>query len=306
LPNDTPAWRCVLALDELRRPIAGSAEALRAAIGRGADLRIASEFRHNEHIDTSSPDDELVRESMDMRETWLVDGRWAAGIVTLRQPIALPEGFGPRASMSFFLYNEDGGQAIARPHLDGPPAAGPVGPFPLGDHRQMPRYHESDQWDADTNAPSSNFVYDFDVYRFFVRDDWTEALHHRADGEVVSGSIDELARAFGAGAEIKVGIRGLAADLPDSEGQAAQGPEHEVFIQAGACYYYTRRKLFLAGSHPIVRVRPAVPLVYRSRGWDFGWLLLRSDGHVARLLYDPYTLGHARSTARHELRWFYR
>ena len=34
-------------------------------------------------------------------------------------PVALPGGFGPRESMSRFLYNQDGHQAIARPLLDG-------------------------------------------------------------------------------------------------------------------------------------------------------------------------------------------
>src|SRR5262249_13156120 len=120
-------------------------------------------------------------------------------------------------------------------------------------------------------------------------------------GGVISGSVAALADAFASGAEIKVGIRGLCADL--AEGPA---PAHEVFIQAGACYYYTRQKVFIAASHPVVRVRPGVPLRYRSQGWDFGWLLLRTDGHAARLLYDPYSLQPRRSEGRYEMRWFVR
>ena len=72
-----------------------------------------------------------------MRATYLVDRRWCAGITTLRQPVELPIGFGPRPSLSLFLYNEDGGQAIARPYLDGPPVLGKKGPSPPADHSSM-------------------------------------------------------------------------------------------------------------------------------------------------------------------------
>lgn len=98
--------------------MSGSSAQLAAAVGRAADLRILTEFRHNEHIDVASSNDELVREVAQFAVTYLVDGRWTAGIMSLRQPVQLPSGFGPRPSMSYFLYNEDGSQAIARLHLD--------------------------------------------------------------------------------------------------------------------------------------------------------------------------------------------
>jgi hypothetical protein len=128
-------------------------------------------------------------------------------------------------------------------------------------------------------------------------------LEHTAQGDVLRGSLDELVEAFARGAEIKVGIQGLCDDLADTPAAALP---HEVFIQAGSCYYYTRQRLLLAATHPLVRVRPEMPLRYASRGWDFGWLLVRSDGQVARLLYDPYTLTPRRSSARCAVRWFYR
>jgi hypothetical protein len=203
--------------------------------------------------------------------------------------------------MSFFLYNQDGQQAIARPYLDGAFAAGARGPSPLDDHSDMPRYHQHDSWDAGTNAPSSNFVYDFDHYQFWVYDGWREVLSHAADGTVLAGSLDELAEAFARGAAIKLGIRGLCADLA-ADGDAAI--EHEVFVHAGSSYYYTARKLFMTGTHPLLRVRPAIPLRYTSGGWDFGWLMARTDGHVARWLCDPYTLAFRKSAARYAIRWF--
>ena len=292
-------WRMALELSSDRVPTAGSAAELRSAIGRGADLRIHTEFRHNEHIEPGSANAEMVREVSDFRVTYLVEERWAAGIMNLRMPIVPPAGFGPRASMSFFLYNEDGGQAIARPYLDGVPAAGAPGPGPLDDHGDMPKYHQEDAWDSDTNAPCSNFVYDFEVFRYFVRDEWREALAHDAAGRVTSGSLDALVAAFSAGAEIKVGIRGLCADLGD-------GPEHEVFVHTGPGYYSTERRVFCAGTQPVVRVKPAIPVRYESRGWDFGWLLPRTDGTVERWLCNPYTLTFAKSRSEHCVRWFVR
>jgi hypothetical protein len=299
-----PDWTCALELGPERSIAAGNETALCDAIRRGADLRIYTEFRHNEHIDVTSDNPELIREVADFRVTYLVDDRWTAGIITLRQPISLPDGFGPRPSMSFFMYNQNGQQAIARPYLDGGPISGALGRSPLNDDFiPMPRYHQLDNWDAATNAPSGNFVYDFDVYRFWVYDGWQEMLAHRADGTVLSGSIDALVEAFGHGYEIKVGIFGLCTDLVKDRDSVVA---HEVFVHIGSCYYYTQRRLFIAASHPVVRVKPAIPMRYESQGWDFGWLMPRTDGFVAFLLYDPYTLKYRRVGGQHAMRWFVR
>lgn len=295
-------WRCAVELDPERKVTAGSNAALADAIRRGADLQVQTEFIHNEHIDTDSASNELIREVAEFRTTYLLDDRAVAGIMTLRQPISLPDGFGPRPSMSFFMYNQDGQQAIARPFLDGPPAMGPRGPSPLDDHSAMPKYHQQDSFDAETNAPSSNFIYDFNVFRYLVRDDWQELLSHGADGSVRSGSVDALGDAFTQGCELKVGIRGLCADLAEG----GNAPGHELFVNVGSAYYYTEQKLFIAGTIPTVRVKPALPLRYTSGGWDFGWLMPRTDGYCARLLNDPYTLQFNRSNGRYAMRWFAR
>lgn len=296
-------WKCACTLDSRRRVVAGSTKVLADAIRRGADLRIETEFRHNEHIDPKSTNSELIREVAEFRASYLLDDRWVAAIMTLRQPISLPEGFGPRPSMSFFLYNQDGLQAIARPYLDGVSGGGTLGRSPIAVHSDMPKYHELDNWDAGTNAPSSNFIFDFELFRFWVRDDWSEVLSHTSEAKVLSGSVDALADAFSRGCEVKVGVRDLCADL---SGTSAPSPTHEVFIQTGSCYYYTGRKLFMAGSHPLVRVQPAIPLRYSSRGWDFGWLMIRTDGFAARWLVDPQTLRFNRGSVRHAMRWFAR
>ena len=292
-------WKNALELDHDLSVTAGSETELQAAIRRGADLRIYTEFFHHEHLEPGSDNHELVQEVSDFRVTYLVEDRWVAGIMNLRMPISPPEGFGPRPSMSFFLYNQNGRQGIARPFLDGQPAAGTIGPSPLDDHSDMPKYHQHDAWDTGTNAPSSNFTYHFDTFRYFVRDDWREVFSHRADGTVVGGSLEELIEAFIHGSEIKVGLRGLCADLGGEL-------DHEVFVHAGPGYYSTERKIFCAGTQPVVRVKPAIPMRYESRGWDFGWLMARTDGLVASWLCDPYTLKYHKNDNHHAIRWLVR
>jgi len=302
----TDNWSCVLSLDAQRQLDSGSADALVQAIRTGADLRAGTGFIHNEHIDPSSANDELIREVMDFRITYLIEDQWVAGIQNMRMPVALPDGFGPRESMSFFLYNQDGHQAIARPFLDGRTATGQPGPSPVNDWPDMPKYHELESFDADTNAPSSNFIYDFEYFTFMVRPAWREVLSHAADGTVTGGDIDDLVDSFARGAEVKVAIRGLCDDLTPDENAPMEDSriDHEVFIHLGACYYYTKQKLFLASANPVVRTQPRIPLGYGSGNWDFGWLMPRTDGHVARWLCDPYTLEFRRDSGQHAIRWF--
>ena len=296
-------WRCALELDSRRHIVSGSTADLGDAIGRAADLRICTEFLHNEHIDVSSCSAERIREVAEFGVTYRIDKTWTAGIMSLRQPIELPAGFGPRPSMSFFLYNQDGTQAIARPYLDGMPAHMSFGQSPASPPENMSKYHAFDSWDAGTNAPSHNFLYDFDVFRFFVNDSWLEVLRHSATGEVLSGSLAELVDAFSSGCSIKLGIDNLCADLTSEPHQAVN---HEVFVQGGSAYYYTEQKLFMIGSHPLVRVSPRAPMRYASRNWDFGWLMVRSDGHVVYRRCDPCSLKFSDHVTQNSVRWFVR
>jgi len=294
-------WRCALELDAQRKVASGSPVDLAAAIGRGADLRIYTEFLHNEHVDVDSPSSERIREVAEFGVTYRIDQKWTAGIMSLRQPIDLPVGFGPRSSMSLFMYNQDGTQAIARPYLDGSRAEATPGPSPAQPPRNMPKYHVLDNWDTGTNAPSQNFVYDFDVFRYCVNDSWREVLRHSATGDVASGSIEGLVGAFSSGCAIKLGIANLCADL---HRVADRAWDHEVFVQSGSAYYYTDQKLFMIGSHPVVRVSPDIPMRYTSGGWDFGWLMVRSDGQVVYRRCDPYTLRFSDHVTRNAVRWF--
>jgi hypothetical protein len=290
-------WSTVLELDNEMAVVNGSELELCKAINQGADLRIATDFIHNEHIDPQSDIDEIVHEVSDFRVTYLVDDNWVAAIQNLRMPINPPVGFHLRPSMSFFMYNQNGSQAIARPFLDGKPICGKLGASPLDDHSDMSKYYQHDAWDSNTNAPSSNFTYNFELMRFIVRNEWQEVFSHSAEGDVISGSFKELTEAFLQGSEIKVAIKGLCADLGSEL-------EHEVFIHAGPGYHNTKRKLFSVGTQPLVRVRPNIPMQYESKNWDMGWLMVRTDGFVARWLCNPYNLKFHKSEMRCAVRWF--
>ncbi len=293
-------WTCALRLDSERKRVSGSETDLVDAVRRGSDLRIRTEFIHNEHIDTSSDSLERVREVAEFGVTYLIDDHWVAGIMSLRQPVALPDGFGPRPSMSFFLYNQDGNQAIARPHLDGAPSAGSPRPSATHGEPDMVKYHAFDSYDIDTNAPSHNFIYDFEEFEYYVCNSWEEICGHDSEGHVQSGSVDALASAFSDGCAVKVGVSDLCSDLSD------EAMSHEVFVEIGSCYFYQDQKLFIGGSHPVPRIKPSIPMKYESRGWDFGWLVLRTDGHAVYRRCDPYTLKFNDHTTRHAIRWFVR
>ncbi len=120
---------------------------------------------------------------------------------------------------------------------------------------------------------------------------------------MAAGSLDELVDAFSSGCAIKLGVGNLGADVGDEPNRVL---DHEIFVQGGSAYYYTDQKLFIIGSHPLVRIRPSVPMRYACRNWDFGWLMLRSDGRVVYRRCDPYTLKFSDHVSRHAIRWFVR
>src|SRR5688572_22896796 len=178
-------WTCALELRPDRSVARGSDSALCDAVRRGADLRVYTEWTFEEHVapDLAQPDPDdagLVREVIDMRETILVEDRYAAGVTTLRQSILPILGFNPNGPnrMSFFMYGMDGQQAVASVSLDADAkaTADPGATRTEAPPARMPKMNATEWNDDGTNAPSRNFVYDFEVYRFFVRDDWRPVL----------------------------------------------------------------------------------------------------------------------------------
>jgi hypothetical protein len=310
-------WTVALELRSDRSVASGSTAALVDALSRGADLRMYTEFIFEEHVEPGWAGDPglrgPIREVIDFRQTIVLDGRHAAGMTTLRQPLHPPFGFnGTDPRMAYFFYTSDADQARANLLIAGreaqaaraPGAPSPgtrtVNPPPA----DMPRMSPEEAFDLGTLGPSRNFVYEMDVYRFIVRDDWEELLAHEADGTVLRGSIDALEAAQVAGRELKVAIRGLASDLGASVGLPPV--HHEIVTDLGSGFFHVGPRLYNALSHPIVRVAPAIPLRYRSRGWDLVWVHLRTDGRATVRRLDPWTRAWTDTPARFAARWFAR
>jgi len=306
------AWTMALELGPDRTVRAGSKEALAAAIARGADLRVYTEFLYEEHIrpgvGLGTPLEGLIREVIDFRETILVDGRHVAAVTTLRQPLEPPHGFnGPDAKMSYFLYTMDGDQANANLlFVDVPggiePGVRSVSPTP----DDMPKMSAQESFDVGTSGPSRNFVYDMETYRYFVRDDWEEILSHDPAGTVLGGSFGALEAAQIAGREIKVGIRDLAADLAEGLGEAGSTNPAETFSLVGSGFVHVRAGLYATLTHPIVRVAARIPMGFGTGIWDVAWVFLRTDGQATIRRIDPYTRAWTDRGVRLACRWFAR
>jgi hypothetical protein len=296
LPND-PSWQCLLELDARRNVVSGSAGALCEAIARGADLRVYTEWLFEEHVapDLGRParDDEagLVQEVIDFREAILVGDDYAAGITTHRQAILPTVAFnrnGP-PRMSFFIYDTAGRQACANVLFDEP--------FEVTRKTMMDaaKMHDVDPHDAGSYAPSCNFVYDMERYRYFVRDDWRQALCHDAGGRVVHGSFEDLHAAHHAGCDIKIAVRDLAA-----------GDSHEIITPVGTSWVHTARRELEALTHPLVRVAAARPLRYASRNWDVAWVFLSTTGAATVRRFDPQRRQFTDEPGNFACRWFVR
>ena len=223
---------------------------------------------------------------IDFRETIVIGDAYAAGITTLRQALQPPFGFNGGPKMSFFLYTVDGEQACANVVFGEPDPAAAFGtqvitPSPA----DMPKMGPDEVFDLGTIAPSRNFVYDFERYRYFVRDAWEEL-----------DSFDAIERAQVAGLEIKAGIRGLMGG----------GAEHEVFVGVGSGFLHTGPRLYSCLTHPLVRIAPAVPLRYASGNWDVAWVFLRTDGFAIVRRLDPQKREWSDREERFAMRWFAR
>lgn len=295
--NKTAAT-CVLELDSQRNVISGSRSDLAGALDRGADLLIGTGFYYNEHIRPGHVNGELVDEVSDFRVVYRIGEEWSAGIMNLRMPVEPALGFGPRESWSYFMYNCDGSQAIARPFLDGKNLVPPTGESDFTQPADMPKYHIINRFDAGTNAPSENFIYDFEYYRFMVRDQWQEIYSHDEYGNTLSGSPETLADVALHGGELKAAIR----NFQHQDG----APDYELFTFLGSTYHHLDTGLFSVNSQPVVLVDVAEPMRYASGNWSFGNMLLQNDGVVWFWSCDPYSMKYTKKSDRCAIRYFTR
>ena len=292
-------YKSLLELNDKLEVTAGSAEALNAAIARGADIKIETLFRHNEHVDVNSSLSDLIREVSEFPESILVDGRWSASFMTVRQPASIPDGFGPRASLSLFMYNQDGTQAIARPYLDGGPVTGVRGQCEPYSFPGMVRMRYLSCFDRDTNAPCDNFVYEFDTFRYMACDRYSSLCSFSNEGDLLSGKREALWDAIRLGADIRVGISDICGEM-----QGAKPYSNKLYIRAAFLYHYLESEMLVAETHPFVRVAPDIPVRYAPDNWDYCWAIVRTDGACSIMRMDPHTLEFAESKGRFAIEWF--
>jgi hypothetical protein len=321
---EASAWQKALELDSNRAVVAGSRADLCAALGRGADLRVYTEWLYEEHVlPDAEPGTEAAdpkyngpfEEVIDFRETYTIGDDYAAGITTLRQSMLPVIGFNPEAGprMAFFMYDVDGQQGVSSLLLDASPYGAPGVEEWQDPPAAMPKMSRRHAHDLGSLAPSSSFVWEFERYRFWVRDDWQLALAHDAQGEVTAGSWEALHAAHQSGREVKVGLVDLCAEL-DPHGTfaatattttAAPVP-HVVFSLGGSSWTHRPNQLIETMTHPLVRLCPRRPLEYSSGCWDVAWVFIRSNGEAVVRRLDPYTRQFADHTTRLGCRWYFR
>ncbi len=314
-------WVKALELDASRSVAEGSRQAVCDAVAHGADLRVYTEWPYEEHVMTGPAGQHseyagVFNEVIDFRETYALldesgEAVHCAGITTLRHGMVPVTGFNPGPRMSFFMYDPDGLQGVANLLLDDTPYDAPGNTQQIPTPPDMPKMSPFQANDVGSLAPSNaGFVYEFDRFRYWVRDDWQLALAHDAEGRIEAGSWDELFAAHQAGRDVKVGMVGLCDELDnngDAGGDAAASPlPHVVYSLAGSSWTHEPTKLVEAQTHPLVRLRPAVPLRYESDCWDVAWVFMRSTGEARVRRLDPYTRRFEEHWTRFGCRWYFR
>ena len=287
----------VLSLDENRSITEGSTRKLNEEIRKGAEIRISTGFLCNEHIDVESDDDQLMVETTHFEETVLIDDHWSAYYMTLRQPVSANQGlFGDPSSLSLFLYNQDGRQALARVIMDGRRDEVSLAHTEDGG---MAKMHTFSINDADTPGISKNFIYDFEFYRFMACSCYEEIYANDANGDMVSGDIDALGAAYACGRPIKIAFKGLSDVMWGKTGHT-----DEIYIQCGSSYYYTDNKVMLTNTHPFVSVPADIPMTYKPRSFRYCWLVASTDGRTEVRSYDPFLSEWKITKANLPVRWF--
>jgi len=289
---------CALEMDINRNILSGSTETLNERIAGGADLRISTGFLHNEHIDPSSEDNQLIVEVSTFAETVLIDGKWSAYFMTLRQPVGLRDGFGPSKALSLFLYNQDGRQAVARLILD--PTESIDASADVEDvDKILKKMHTFSINDSGTTGLSKNFIYDFESFRYLTNECYEEVYANDKDGACVGGSEPALAQAYADGRGIKIAVSGISEVLWGDTGH-----RDEIFIHCSSSYYYTKDKLMITNSQPFISVPADIPLSYKPQSYRYCWMVVRNDGRVEIRSYSPFTGEWKTQATKLPIRWF--
>ena len=288
-----PGWSMVLELAPDRSVTAGSKEALAAAIGRGADLRIYTEFLYEEHILPGGGDDRsldgLIREVIDFRETILVDGRYVAAhhdpapaaraAARLQRPrsedVVLPVHDGRRPGP---------GQPRAR-------RADAVGRRPASGRssRRRPTCRRWASRSSSTSGPPDRRGTSSTTWRSTATSSATSGRRSWPTTPMAASRPARSPRSRRPRSPAARSRSGSATSAADLASDGAPSVAHEVFTLVGSGFVHVRAGLYVTLTHPLVRVAGAIPLRYGSGNWDVAWVFLRTDGEAQVRRLDPYT-----------------
>ena len=96
LQAGAPLWESAMKLDEDRATVlSGSTSRLQEMVASGSDIRVVTQFRHNEHVDAASANAELVLEPSSFPITVALCGSHPH--TTACRSIPLPPELSPRS-----------------------------------------------------------------------------------------------------------------------------------------------------------------------------------------------------------------
>ncbi len=225
---------------------------------------------------------------MTLQTTWVFDDGNVGGLQTLRHPVNAGLGADMQASLALWIFNVAARQCSAFVPLNGQPMPNAKG-----------------KWAAVYNDPYGSEPEAFTPTRYHWRSrgGWEEICAHDENGSVRSGGWEAIRAAVNDGCTLKAGIRNLWSHLtPPSE----ETPDHDVFIECATDFAHVDDRFFGSLTQPTFLVQPSTPLRFTDERFRPGWLVVRSDGWVQRLVLNPSSMQWERTWDRHAVRWFAR
>jgi hypothetical protein len=152
------------------------------------------------------------------------------------------------------------------------------------------------KWMLDNQTFDESQGYPYGIYRWYVNDRWRVVYEHDAEGNRVSGELDDLKEHIRAGRSIKVGVRQLFGIQDDDP----SGPEHISFVDIMQPlikdgHVGANCDFILAGA-------PKWPFIWRD-GIVLGIVWPWSSGEMISHLAEPGALAFRRTTVRRAMQW---
>lgn len=152
------------------------------------------------------------------------------------------------------------------------------------------------KWMMDNVTFDEAQPYAYGIYRWYVCDRWREVYHNDADGNRVSGNLDELEECIRQGHTIKVGIKQLFG-LQDDE---SAGPEHISFLSI--MQPLIKDGHVGANCDFILSCAPQYPFAFKD-GLSLGMVWPWSSGEIVCHLVEPGHLPFRRTRVQREMKW---